>query len=154
MTAPTVREYYDVWILQKRPPLVRKSQERDYRRRFNRYILPRFGEVLFRDLTPRRLLEFRDYLLNEAPRQKKGARGLSLKTCRNIIDSSFRALVRDARRIDGLLDRDPFESVTWPRRETASKTHLPSQSEIKFSVTLLRRSLSIIRLSSRCFGPG
>ena len=56
--------------------------------------------------------------MNEAPRQKKGARGLSLKTCRNIIDSSFRALVRDARRIDGLLDRDPFESVTWPRRDT------------------------------------
>jgi len=27
----TVREYYEIWIKQQRPPLVRKSAERDYR---------------------------------------------------------------------------------------------------------------------------
>lgn len=41
----TVREYYDKWILQQRPPLVRKSSERDYKQHFTRYILPRFGET-------------------------------------------------------------------------------------------------------------
>ena len=35
---PTIREYYDSWILQKKPPLVRKSLERDYRQVFNRYL--------------------------------------------------------------------------------------------------------------------
>lgn len=129
-TAPTVRQYYNAWILQKRPPLVRKSQERDYRQHFNRHILPRFGEVEFKDITPRRLLEFRDFLLNEAPRVRKGPRGLSLKTCRNIIDSSFRALVRDARQIDNLVDRDPFESVTWPRRDTRQQDPFTEPNEI------------------------
>jgi hypothetical protein len=33
-------------------------------------------------------------------------RGLSLKSCRNIFDASFRARLRDARKIDYLLDRD------------------------------------------------
>ena len=44
--------------------------------------------------------------------------GLSLKSCRNIIDASFRACIRDARKIDYLLDRDPFEALIWPRRQT------------------------------------
>jgi integrase len=62
------------------------------------------------DVTPLRSDEFRAYLLNE--------RGLSLKSCRNIIDASFRAGIRDARKIDYLLDRDTFEALIWPRRQT------------------------------------
>ena len=40
---------------------------------------------------------------------------MSLKSCRNVIDGSFRACIRDARQVDYLLDRDPFEAVLWPR---------------------------------------
>ena len=43
-------------------------------------------------------------------------RGLSVKTTRNIIDSSFRALYRDARaEIEELKGRDPFLDIQWPR---------------------------------------
>jgi integrase len=96
--------------------LARKSQERDYKQHFNRYILPRLGDLEFNDLMPPRLIEFRDYLLHEMPRKKRKApKGLSLKCVKNIIDSSFRAMVRDAREIDSLLSMDPFESIAWPR---------------------------------------
>ena len=98
----TVREYYEKWILQQRPPLVRKTLERAYRQHFNRYLLPRFGEVSIgaATLTTRALLDLRTYLLHDIPRLKKGAKGLAVKTVRNIIDGSFRAMIRDARDID------------------------------------------------------
>jgi integrase len=117
----SIRAYYETWIQRKRPPLVRKSQERDYKQHFNRYILPRFGDLEFNDLTPPRLIEFRDYLLHDIPRKnKKTPKGLSLKTVRNIIDGSFRAMIRDAREIDNILTTDPFESIIWPRtKDTA-----------------------------------
>jgi integrase len=106
----TIGGYYVEWIERKKPPVVRAGLERDYREHFNRYILPKFKNVALVDVTPRKLDEFRAYLLNE--------RGLSLKSCRNIIDASFRACIRDARKIDYLLDRDPFEALMWPRRQT------------------------------------
>lgn len=96
----TVREYYDKWILQQRPPLVRKSSERDYKQHFTRYILPRFGETELATIATRALLDFQSYLLHDIPRLKKGAEpGLSVKSVRNIIDGSFRAMVRDAREL-------------------------------------------------------
>src|SRR5262249_25453703 len=43
---------------------------------------------------------------------------LSVKTARNIIDSSFRALYRDARaEIEDLRGRDPFIDLQWPKVE-------------------------------------
>jgi hypothetical protein len=63
------------------------------------------------------LIEFRDYPLHEVPRKKKGTYGLSLKTCRNIIKGSFRAMVRDSREIDNILMTDPFDPIPWPRTE-------------------------------------
>jgi integrase len=42
-------------------------------------------------------------------------KGLSVKTVRNIIDSSFRAMFRDARaEIEELKGRDPFIDIQWP----------------------------------------
>jgi hypothetical protein len=38
--------------------------------------------------------------------------------CRNVIDASFRAMIRDARKIDYLVDRDVFEALIWPRLQT------------------------------------
>ncbi len=116
----TVREYYDKWILQQRPPLVRKSDERDKRQHFARYILPRFGESMLSDsaLTPRALMDFQQFLLHDVPRLKKGAQGLSAKTVRNIIDGSFRAMIRDAREVDHLIGGDPFAAMKWPDKKT------------------------------------
>jgi integrase len=105
----TVGGYYLEWIKRMRPPVVRAGLERDYKDHFNWYILGKFEKVALVDVTPRALIEFRAYLLNE--------RGLSLKSCRNVIDGSFRACIRDARQVDYLLDRDPFEALLWPRRQ-------------------------------------
>src|SRR6059058_4517344 len=65
------------WIRQQRPPLVRKSRERDYKQHFHRHILPRLGEVTLSEttLTTRLLMNLRDYLLHDAPRIKKGLKG-------------------------------------------------------------------------------
>jgi len=103
----TVGGYYAEWIERKKPPMVRAGLERDYKEHFGRYILPRFRNVALLDVTARRLEEFRGYLLNE--------RGLSMKTVRNVVGATFRACLRDARKVDALLDKDPFEALTWPR---------------------------------------
>src|SRR6266540_2203899 len=118
----TVREYYDKWILQQRPPLVRKTLERAYRQHFKRYILPRFGELELTQLATRVLLDFRDYLLHDVPRHKKGAaHGLAVKTVKNIIDGSFRAMIRDAREIDKMSIGDPFEAIPWPESKPVKR---------------------------------
>ena len=58
------------------------------------------------DVTLQDLEAFRLYLHHEM--------GLSLKSCRNIIDGTFRAMMRDARR-HGIGDKDHFASLQWPR---------------------------------------
>jgi integrase len=120
----TVREYYGKWILQQRPPLVRKTNERAYKQHFSRYILPRFGEVSLTEtaLTTRALMDFQNYLLHNVPRLKKGTQpGLSVKTARNIMDGSFRAMVRDAREIDRLITTDPFMAIQWPKAKPVKR---------------------------------
>jgi len=113
-TAPkTIGEYYRVWIERKKPPLVRPGLERDYKDHFKRYILPKFEDVTFTELTPPLLEAFRSYLLQE--------RGLALKSVSNIINASFRAMIRDARTVDygdHLIKEDPFSALTWPRAKT------------------------------------
>jgi integrase len=103
----TVGEYYREWIKSKKPPAVRAGQERDYREHFARYILPQFENLALTDVTPRRLLDLRIHLTDE--------RGLKLKTAKTIIDASFRACIRDARKVDGLVEGDPFAALNWPR---------------------------------------
>jgi len=103
----TVGEYFTVWIEGKKPPFVRAGLERDYREHFKRYILPQFEAVELSDVTPRKLVDFRTHLQED--------RGLSLKSCRTIIDASFRAMMRDARKIDHLIEIDPFAALDWPR---------------------------------------
>jgi integrase len=103
----TVGDYFKVWIESKKPPTVRKGLERDYREHFRRYILPQFETVNLTDVTPRKLLDFRTYLTEE--------RGLKLKSARTIIDATFRAMMRDPRKIDGHIKEDPFTAIDWPR---------------------------------------
>jgi integrase len=100
-----VRDYAEqMWLPQKTPGFVRKSRVRDYRSHL-KHILPLAGDVLLTDVTVA-LLERLRHLLRE--------RGLSVKTTRNIVDGTFRALYRDARR-EGLVDGDPFIGLEWPR---------------------------------------
>ena len=108
-----IGEYYKVWIERKKPPIVRAGLERDYRDQFRLYILPKFETTKLAELTPATLDAFRSYLLHE--------KGLSLKSVRNVIDASFRAMYRDARTVDYMPElegKDPFAVLKWPRVRT------------------------------------
>jgi len=101
----TVGEYYEKWIETKKPPVVRESAVANYKMHFGKYVLPEFGRALMSTLTVQAVSSFRSSLL---------AKGLSLKTCRNIIDAFFRALWRDAM-IEGIVEHNPFALLQWPR---------------------------------------
>ena len=79
----TVESFYDGWIEKKVPPLVRHSQTRDYNQAFQAYILPRFKNASLSTIGTKELSAFQSELLK---------RGLAVKTVRNIIDGSFRAV--------------------------------------------------------------
>ena len=105
----TVGEFFGEWIETKKPPFVRPGLHHDYKRQFQRYILPKFSKTRIVDVTLQDLEAFRLYL-------NQGMR-LSLKSCRNIIDGTFRAMMRDARR-HGIGEKDHFASLEWPRIST------------------------------------
>jgi integrase len=103
---PTVQAYFDIWIADKVSPMVRKAQERDYRRHIEGYVLPQLGDLPIADLSARDILGLRAQLLQ---------RGLSLKYVKNILGASFKAMIRDAREIDRVVTVDPFVGVRWGR---------------------------------------
>jgi integrase len=102
----TVGEFYLDWIERKKPPFIRPGLHHDYTRQFRRYILPKFEETPIIEVTLPVLEAFRSYLNQEM--------GLSLKSCRNIIDGTFRAMMRDARK-HGISEKDHFADLEWPR---------------------------------------
>jgi integrase len=111
----TLREYADCWLARQQLPLVRAAQRRDYLRDIGLVLRMTvhhrgqpiaFGDLPLAALAPSHLLDLRQRLL---------ARKLSLKTCRNILDASLRAMIRDARTVDLLLLTDPFAALRWPR---------------------------------------
>src|SRR5262245_4277847 len=124
----TVMAYYDRWIAQQVLPLVRRAQARDYRRHLTGYVLPVLGSILLADLTASDLRGLQSELLTSGrPRNLDAAlprRGtpsrhmpLSVKTVRNILGGSLRAMLRQARK-DGLLTRDRFADLMdleWPK---------------------------------------
>ena len=120
-TSPTIGEWYASWITQKQPPLVRPALARDYAQHFRAYLLdarvPYAGRP--RRLADLPLTDLRPAHLRDLQRQLLG-RGLTIKTTRNIIDGSFRAMVRDARK-DDLLANDFFGALDWPRAVAAGK---------------------------------
>ena len=136
---PTVGDYYKKWIEGKKPPAVRKGQERDYKEHFRRYILPQFETVNLKELSvsPRKLLDFRTYLTGE--------RGLKMKSARTIIDASFRAMMRDARKIDHLIATDPFAALDWPR--------LPSPKPDPFTEEDRDKIIQAFKEKSRFYYP-
>jgi hypothetical protein len=106
----TIGEYYRDWIERRKPPFVRPGLHHDYVRQFRRYILPDFETKCLVDVDLIALDVFRASLNQVA--------GLSLKSCRNIIDGTFRAMMRDARA------EKPALGMTdhWNRR-TAKRDH-------------------------------
>ena len=101
----TVKGYYDQWINTKKPPVVRQSAASDYRQHFTAYILPAFQHGPLSKLSTKMLDDFRTRLLESQ---------LSIKTARNVIDSSFRAMWRDAM-IEEIVEHNPFALLKWPR---------------------------------------
>ena len=96
----TVRKFYEEWIEKKKPPFVRLSLQRDYQQSFKKDILPFLGTMELNSITTDTLENFRMYLVNE--------RKLGLKTAKNIVDGSLKAMLRDAGR---RLDRNPFHDL-------------------------------------------
>ncbi len=71
------------------------------------------GWVNFSALGTQLLTELKTTHLR-SPRTHLVQMGLKLKTARNIIDGSFRAMIREAR-ADDLLSADPFAALKWKR---------------------------------------
>lgn len=105
----TIRQQYEKWILDQRPPLVRKTLEKSYRHHLTAYVLPYFGDALMGDIGTDHLEAFRTYLLHD--------RGLALKTTRNIIGASFRAFWRHSLRVAKVVQHNPFLDLEWPDAE-------------------------------------
>jgi len=103
----TITKFFKEWIKRKKPPFVRRSLERDYKQAFNRNILPFMGDLDLNSVTVDTLENFRMHLVE--------SRRLSVKSVRNIIDGSLRAMFRDAGR---RIERNPFNDLPanwWPR---------------------------------------
>ena len=110
----TVREYAEQkWLPRMQPPNARASTARTYRKHVARHILPAFGELHLTDVTPAALEDFRALLTRS---ESEGGKGLKMKTARDIIDGTFRALYRAARTVDRLVTDDPFAALRWPRK--------------------------------------
>ena len=108
----TVGEYYRGWIERRKPPFVRAGLHHDYVRQFHRYILPNFDNTRLVEVDLTKLDVFRASL-NQVG-------GLSLKSCRNIIDGTFRAMMRDARAENPSLGlTDHFANLKWKRLPTS-----------------------------------
>jgi len=103
----TVREFYERWIEKKKPPFIRLSLQRAYEQTFKKNTLPFMAQMELNSITVETLENFRFHLVHE--------RKLSLKTARNIIDGSLRAMIRDCGQ---RIDRNPFNDLPpnwWPR---------------------------------------
>src|SRR5438094_1950512 len=84
----TLRQYAETtWLPRMVPPAVRAWCSYDYRKHMNKHILSALGDFRLADVTTAKIVTFRADLL---------AKGLSMKSCRNVIDATLRACLRDA----------------------------------------------------------
>jgi len=107
---PTVADYYATWLAERRPH-VRTGQARDYRRHFDGYILPTLGDVSLAELRAKDVRALQAELL--ARNNVRTGKPLSVKTVKNVIGGSLRAMLRQAA-ADELVTRDVFAGLTWP----------------------------------------
>jgi integrase len=113
-TAPKSLAVYveKTWLPRKVAPNVRASLAQTYRKHWNKHIKPAFGSWPLTAITTAALEDFKVKLTAAEPSGK----GLKMKTARDIIDGTFRAVIRDARRVDRVVTVDPFAELTWPRK--------------------------------------
>src|SRR5262245_27842109 len=100
------------WLPRKVAPNVRASLAQTYRKHWNKHIKPAFGSWPLTAITTAALEDFKVKLTAAEPSGK----GLKMKTARDIIDATFRAVIRDARHVDRVVTVDPFAELTWPRK--------------------------------------
>ena len=110
----TVRKYYEEWIQDKMPPLVRKSLAKKYRSHFRAYILVKYGDTYLDSFKFEQIRALRTELVTN--------KGLSVKTAKNVISGTLRAFFRDAKAQSSderkLIEQNPFNEVPrkwWPR---------------------------------------
>jgi len=120
----TLTAYVDhTWLPRKVAPNVRASLAQTYRKHWRKHIKPAFGSWPLTAITTAALVDFRVTLTAAEPSGK----GLKMKTARDIIDGTFRAIVRDARRVDHFVTADPFADVDWPRRVVPKADPFPAE---------------------------
>jgi len=105
----TIRQYYDIWKADKIPPFVKRTREQKYRSHFVAHILPIHGEKYMQAYGMAEIREIRARLIDE--------RHLSVKTAKNVLNASLRALFRDAK-AEGVIPRNPFDDLPskwWPK---------------------------------------
>lgn len=99
----------EVWLKDKRPPFVKKTRARNYRTHLNSHILPLLGHHNLDSFAFTHLVDFRNALVSE--------RGVSVKTAKNIIEGTLRAMFRDAKAA-GIIKVNPYldePEQWWPR---------------------------------------
>lgn len=103
----SIKAFYLGWVEEKKPPLVIKTLAVAYRQHFKAYINPELGDEPVNSLTHKKLVKFRNTLLQEYE--------LSVKTCRNIIDGSMRAMYRSVWAENPPV-HNPFAALEWPEK--------------------------------------
>ncbi len=126
----TIGQYYQAWAARRVPPIVRPSRARDYRNHFRTYIVPFLGDLPLKDLSLAHLEELAARLQID--------RHLSLKTVRNVIDGSLRAMLRDARK-SGVEAGFPFADLEWPRRVVPGPDPFGEQERDRLLEFILRK---------------
>jgi integrase len=105
----TIRDYFEEWMLDKLPPLFKKSRVRKYRSHFRAYILKEYGGIYLDKFNFTHIKDLRTRLV--------GSKGLSVRTAKNAINGSLRAFFRDAKLV-GLINQSPFDAIPrdwWPK---------------------------------------
>src|SRR5689334_22119841 len=88
----TIGEFYEEWIKQKQKDVtLRKSLVTSYKQHFECYVLSEWRHKVIGTIYLENLSTFRTRLL---------ANGISLKTARNVLDGSFRAIDRKSTRLN------------------------------------------------------
>lgn len=107
----TIRQYYQSWKKDKKPPFVKKKRARMYESHFDCHILPLDGDKYMQLYSVVDIRELRADIVDK----KK----LSMKTARNVIDATLRALFRDAK-AEGVVEKNPFDDLPkkwWPKHQ-------------------------------------
>jgi integrase len=108
----TIRQYYEDWIKDKKPPIVKKSRGRKYRSHFNVHILPLHGDKWMQLYG---ITEIREMLSDLTQRKH-----LTVKTAKNVMNATLRAFFRDAVS-ERVIEKNPFDELPkkwWPKTVT------------------------------------